>query len=120
MKNFAIGFDSKHYLAHNNYGLLLASQERFDEAIAHYRLAIAVSPDYASAHHNLGDALRAQGKLDEAVSAYAEALRADPDFAQASENLDAARKELEGLREPGRDPEPGSGDAASEPEGFAR
>jgi len=122
----AIEIDPGYYRAHNNLGFLLAGREEFDEAIAHYRLAIAALPDYTSAHHNLGDALRLQGKLDEAVSAYAEALRADPDFAQASENLDDARKELEGLREPGRDPEPerdpetGSRDAASESEGFTR
>jgi tetratricopeptide (TPR) repeat protein len=74
--------------------LLLASQEKFDDAIAQYQLAIEASPSYAPAHNNLGDALRAQGKLDEAVAAYAEALRVDPDFEEASDNLDDARNEL--------------------------
>ena len=83
----------------NNLGLLLASQEKFDEAIAHYRLAIAATPDYAAAHNNLGDALRARGKLDEAILAYEEAVRADPGFAEASENLDDARNESEDLGE---------------------
>ena len=41
-------------------------QGKLDEAIAAYREAIRLKPDYAEAHYNLGIALRGQGKLDEA------------------------------------------------------
>jgi tetratricopeptide (TPR) repeat protein len=85
-----------HFCPGCHHGLI---QRLVAEAIDHYELAIAASPDYAPAHNNLGNAFGAQGKPDEAVFAYEEALRADPGFEQASKNLDDARKESEGLRE---------------------
>ena len=42
-----------------------------DEAIAEYREAIRIDPDFAEAHLHLGVALEAKGRLDEAEDAYA-------------------------------------------------
>ena len=52
---------------------------RLDEAIAEFREAIRLKPDYAEAHNNLGIALKAQGKLDEAIAEYRAAIRLKPD-----------------------------------------
>jgi predicted O-linked N-acetylglucosamine transferase (SPINDLY family) len=67
--------------------LRLAAHERPSAAIAEYRQAIALKPDYVSAHNNLGSALRAQGQITEAIASFEEALQIDPHFAEAHNNL---------------------------------
>ena len=47
----------------------LKDQSKLEEAIAAYRRAIGIKPDYAEAHCNLGNALKDQGKLEEAIAA---------------------------------------------------
>jgi protein O-GlcNAc transferase len=59
----------------------LNDQGKLDEAVACYRRALELKPDYAEAHNNLGNALKDQGKLDEAVACYRRALELKPDFA---------------------------------------
>ena len=81
--------------AQSDLGVALARQGKLEQAIAHFRLAIAVSPDLAAAHNNLGDCLRAQGKLEDAIEAFRDALRADPGFAPAAKNLANTLKQLE-------------------------
>ena len=53
------------------------------EAIAEYRRAIAIKPDFAEAHINLGIALKTQGKHDEAIAEYRRAVAIKPDYAEA-------------------------------------
>ena len=60
---------------------------KLDEAVACYRRALELKPDFAEAHNNLGTALKNQGKLDEAVACYRRALELNPDFAEAHNNL---------------------------------
>ena len=50
------------------------SHGKLDEAVAAYRQAIRIKPDYAEAHSNLGNALKERGNLDEAVAAYRQAI----------------------------------------------
>jgi Tfp pilus assembly protein PilF len=76
-----------------------------DEAIAAFREAIRLQPDYAPAHYNLGNALWAKGKADEAIAAFRGAIRLQPDDAPAHCNLGHAllqqghfRAALEALR----------------------
>ena len=57
-----------------------------DEAIAEFRAAIRVNPDFAIGHYNLGVALKKQGKLDEAIAEFRAAIRLQPDFADAHNN----------------------------------
>ena len=59
-------------------------QGKLDEAVAAYRQAIGIKPDFAEAHSNLGNALKDQGKLDEAIAAYRQAIGIKPDYAEAS------------------------------------
>ena len=61
--------------AHFNRGNALQEQGKLEEAIAAYRAAIRLQPDYADAHDNLGIALEDRGKLEEAVAAFREAIR---------------------------------------------
>ena len=58
----------------------LKDQGKLDEAVACYRRALELKPDFAEAHNNLGIALSDQGKLDEAVACYRRALELKPDY----------------------------------------
>ena len=60
---------------------------RLDHAIAQYRKALALAPDYAEAHNNLGVMLYRLGRLDEAATAYRRALVLVPGDADTHLNL---------------------------------
>jgi tetratricopeptide (TPR) repeat protein len=75
------------WAAHNNLGIALAGEGRYDEAIGHYLQALVLKPEDAGAHNNLGDALQAMGRLREAIIHYRWALRIDADDALAHYNL---------------------------------
>jgi tetratricopeptide (TPR) repeat protein len=75
------------WVAHNNLGIALAAEGRFDEAISHHLQSLVQRPEAADAHNNLGDALQAQGRLEEAIIHYRWALQTDADYAPAHYNL---------------------------------
>ncbi len=74
-------------ITEHNLGAALQDDQRLDEAIAHYRRAIELSPDYAPAYNNLGTAYRAQGRLPEAIRSYERALTLNPDYQEVHYNL---------------------------------
>ena len=63
---------------------------RVDEAIAHYRKALEIKPDYADAHNNLGSALAGTAGSTRRSSSTSKALEIKPDFAEAHNNLGTA------------------------------
>ena len=68
-------------------GNALRDWGRLDEAVACYRRALELKPDFAEAHNNLGNTFKGQGRLDEAVACYRRALELKPDFAEVHDNL---------------------------------
>lgn len=74
-------------VSETNIGAALQGEHRLDEAIAHYRRALALRSDYAPAANNIGTALRASGRVDEAIAAYRRALDIQPDFPDAQYNF---------------------------------
>jgi tetratricopeptide (TPR) repeat protein len=71
----------------------LKDQGKLEEAIACYRRALELKPDFAEVHSNLGNALNEQRKPDEAAACYRRALELKPDFADAHGNLAGALRD---------------------------
>ena len=57
-------------LPHNNLGISLAQSDQRAEAMASYRQAIRLKPDYAEAYNNLAIVLTQEASFDEALAAY--------------------------------------------------
>ncbi|HYR84577.1 MAG TPA: tetratricopeptide repeat protein [Terriglobia bacterium] len=77
-------------VAHYESGNALYERGRMDDAVAAYREALRLKPDYSEAHNNLGAALQALGRREEAIAAYREAVRLQPDYVTAWSNLGSA------------------------------
>ena len=75
------------WMAHDNLGVALVAQGRFDEAIEHYHQAIALRPTNPRSHYDLGIALRHEGKTDDAIKEYERALELRPQYEKADNNL---------------------------------
>jgi tetratricopeptide (TPR) repeat protein len=61
--------------------LLFQKAGGMEEAVRHYREAVAAQPDFAEALLNLGHALKALGNEDEAKSCWKKALARKPELA---------------------------------------
>src|SRR5262249_55396532 len=71
----------------NNRGVGLYYRGALDAALAAFRRAVELLPDYAEAHNNLGLVLSRMGQEEEATRAFQEALRIDPAMAEVYNNL---------------------------------
>ncbi len=81
---------------HFALGRVLEAAGELEQAIFHFRQALAGEPLFAEAHHNLGVALARQGRLEEALAETREALRLKPDLPEARQNLPRMEARLEG------------------------
>jgi protein O-GlcNAc transferase len=86
--------DTNDPLACFHLGSRLASAGKLEEAIAAFRQAIRIKPDFAEAHGNLGSLLLDVGRIDEAVAANREAIRLMPGSEQAHYNLGVSLQRL--------------------------
>ncbi len=86
----AIEVTSGNWLAEMNLGVALDKLGRPEEAIAHYREAIRIRPDYAEAHYNLGVDMARKGRIDDAIAEYRRTLEIWPDYPYAHNNLGLA------------------------------
>jgi tetratricopeptide (TPR) repeat protein len=77
------------WMAHYNLGIALNDQGDADGAIAHYRQAIELWPNYTEAHYNLGRLLAQKGQLGDAIAHYQKVLEVNPADAGAHNNLGA-------------------------------
>jgi protein O-mannosyl-transferase len=73
--------------AHNNLGLLLAEEKRFDEAVTHFEEAVRLFPENPDALSNLGQVYLTMGKLAEAVAALESASKMRTASVQVRVNL---------------------------------
>jgi protein O-mannosyl-transferase len=80
--------------AYNNLGNGLVHLGRVDEAIADFRTAIQISPDYFLPYNNLGAALVRTGRVNEGLEMYHKALRLMPNDPETRNNLGVALARL--------------------------
>ncbi len=73
-----------------NLGATLWEMACIDEAIASYKKAISLKPDFAEAHCNLGLLYKESGQLNEAIASYHRAISFKPDYAKAHRYLSFA------------------------------
>lgn len=71
-------------------GNYYARSQQWDEAIRHYRLALANDPNYGLTHFDLGNALEHLGQA-EAVAEYERVLQLQPGFEPAEDRLQALK-----------------------------
>ena len=79
---------------HNNLGEAYRLLRRFPEAIASYRRALELKPDYVEANNNMGVALAEEGKPGEAAVYCRRALELRPNCAEAHFGLGNALRDL--------------------------
>ncbi|MGA3018269.1 MAG: tetratricopeptide repeat protein, partial [Bryobacteraceae bacterium] len=83
-------------MAHNNLGYALSQMsDRLPDAVAEYRRALQLDPNYWNAHYNLAGALvRMPGGLAEALAEYEAALllKPSPQLREIVERLRASKK----------------------------
>ena len=63
---------------------------RIDEAIAHFKKALAARPEHETTYNNLGSALAGRGQVDDAIVFFQKAVDLRPNFADAHNNLGRA------------------------------
>ncbi len=85
-------------VANNRLGVVLARQERYEEALKCFESAVAARPGFVDAQFNLGLTLALQNRVAEAVPHFEAVLREQPGHADALHNLDQARKILENAK----------------------
>ncbi len=85
---------SGHAVASYGFGLLCAAQGRLPEAIAAYRDAIAMRPEFVDAYINLGTVILGLGRPEEALALYRRAIEISPGNAMAHGNLGKALQDL--------------------------
>jgi tetratricopeptide (TPR) repeat protein len=74
-------------IVHNNLGIALFAEQKNEEAISNFRIAIKLLPNEMKAHYNLGIALVTESKIEEAISHYKMAIKLKPYFTDAHYNL---------------------------------
>jgi tetratricopeptide (TPR) repeat protein len=83
----AIKVTNKNCVAHNNLGVLLSEEEKFDEAVFHCDEVLKIKPNDSRALYNKGCALRDKRDLDKAAFFFKESLKINPDYAEAHNGL---------------------------------
>ncbi len=71
---------------YNTRGLSHAKNGKYDLAIADFRKAIKIDPDYVEAYCNIGIVYDSIGGYDRAIENYNKALQLKPDYAEAYNN----------------------------------
>jgi protein O-mannosyl-transferase len=85
--NRALACTSNNAVAHTNLAARLGLTKRPDQALVHYRLALAIEPKNVQTLSSLGGAYLGLGQTDKAEESYRKALAIDPKDAPTHSNL---------------------------------
>jgi len=87
MTAICYGQTAKDYL---DKGTAYYHKGMYDEAIAEFKKAIEIDPEFAEGYTNLGSAYAAKGMFDEAIAEFKKAIEINPNDAMAHNNLGGA------------------------------
>lgn len=79
--------DTDNYQAHYYVAIYHHKNGHWEEALAHYRAALRVAPQFVLAHYNLGMLFSRRGQTEDAIEQFTEALKINPDGASAHYDL---------------------------------
>ena len=79
---------------YHKLGNSLQESGRFDEAVAAYKQAVELNPNFSWSYHSLGDVLLKLERWEDAVCAYNQAIELNPDFSWSYHNLGDALLKL--------------------------
>ena len=93
-----IDVTSRNYIALDSLAGTLLEKDQLDEAIAYYKRAVEIKPDFcnkecvllAQVQSNLGNALLREGHVDEAILHLQNALHINPVYAEAYNHMGSA------------------------------
>ena len=71
----------------SSQGIIFAQEDKHDMAIACFRNAIILNPQYIDAHYNLGVSLAKQSAFEPAIVCFQKAINLDPEYADAYFNF---------------------------------
>ena len=77
----------KSVFLYNILGATNAGLKNFDSAIANYKKAIKIKPDFADAFNNIGAAYKSKGNFLRAIENYKHATKINPKLTQAYNNI---------------------------------
>jgi len=83
----ALQFCPNHADAHNNLATLLKAEGNDTQAIAHYRQALQIKPNYSHAWYGLGEIYFEQGQFPLSLEAHLRACKTDKDSYQRVKEL---------------------------------
>ena len=86
MYEHTLSVTKDNYMIHYNLGKALEDQKRYDDAIAHYREAIRIAPQFGLPHNNLATLLP-RSETEEIIKHYRAAVRFSPNNPEAHNNL---------------------------------
>lgn len=75
------------HIIHNNLGIVYDTTGRYEEAIAEYREALKLDPDYIEAHNNLAVIYDRMGRNEKAIGELQKVLRLNPGYTEGHSNL---------------------------------
>ena len=70
-----------------NQAVLCEQQDKPEEAIVHYKQALAAKPDFPEAHNNLGNVLMSQGRFTEALVCFQNTISLNSNSIHALNNI---------------------------------
>jgi tetratricopeptide (TPR) repeat protein len=90
----AVAVTKDNWLAWFNLGLNYDNQGRVDDALASYRKAVQIQPNYVAALVNIGAVLASRKQFPDAIPYFERAVRADPASVDCHDNLGHALMEV--------------------------